>query len=106
MIRENINISVKPWFDKGCSKLVYQRKLAKMQWLQDPSKIDGDNLNKIRHETSRQFKNTKTEYLKNIINELATNSTNKNIKDDVGFNPSTQRHYRRLIYYLYIYIYI
>jgi hypothetical protein len=22
--------------------------------------------------------------------------------DDVGFNPSTQRHYRRLIYYLYI----
>jgi hypothetical protein len=25
---------------------------------------------------------------------------------DVGFNPSTQRHYRRLIYYLYIYIYI
>jgi hypothetical protein len=24
--------------------------------------------------------------------------------DDVGFNPSTQRHYRRLIYYLYIYI--
>jgi hypothetical protein len=21
---------------------------------------------------------------------------------DVGFNPSTQRHYRRLIYYLYI----
>jgi hypothetical protein len=24
---------------------------------------------------------------------------------DVGFNPSTQRHYRRLIYYLYIHIY-
>jgi hypothetical protein len=24
---------------------------------------------------------------------------------DVGFNPSTQRHNRRLIYYLYIYIY-
>jgi hypothetical protein len=26
------------------------------------------------------------------------------ISYDVGFNPSTQRHYRRLIYYLYIYI--
>jgi hypothetical protein len=25
---------------------------------------------------------------------------------DVGFNPSTQRHYRRLIYYLYIHSYI
>jgi hypothetical protein len=25
------------------------------------------------------------------------------ISDDVGFNPSTQHHYRRLIYYLYIF---
>jgi hypothetical protein len=25
---------------------------------------------------------------------------------DVGFNPSTERHYRRLIYYLYIITYI
>jgi hypothetical protein len=25
---------------------------------------------------------------------------------DVGFNPSTQRHYRGLIYYLYIYSYM
>jgi hypothetical protein len=25
---------------------------------------------------------------------------------DVGFNPSTQRHYRRLIYYLYIHNYM
>jgi hypothetical protein len=28
------------------------------------------------------------------------------ISDDVGFNPSTQRHYRGLIYYLYIHTYI
>jgi hypothetical protein len=28
------------------------------------------------------------------------------ISDDVGFNPSTQRHYRRLIYYVYIYSYM
>jgi hypothetical protein len=27
------------------------------------------------------------------------------ISYDVGFNPSTQRHYRRLIYYLYIHSY-
>jgi hypothetical protein len=28
------------------------------------------------------------------------------ISDDVDFNPSTQRHYRRLIYYLYIHSYM
>jgi hypothetical protein len=56
MIRENIKFSVKeslghyelkkhkPWFDEGCSKLLDQRKRAKMQWLQDPDEINGDNL--------------------------------------------------------------
>jgi hypothetical protein len=46
-IRENIKISVKesigyyeskkhkPWIDKGCSKLLDQRKHAKLQWLRD-----------------------------------------------------------------------
>jgi hypothetical protein len=29
----------KPWFDEGCSKLLHQRKQAKLQWLQDPSEI-------------------------------------------------------------------
>jgi hypothetical protein len=35
-------------------------------------------------------------------------SRRENIKMqyDVGFNPSTQRHYRRLIYYLYIHSYM
>jgi hypothetical protein len=57
-IRENIKISAKesyfelkkhkPWFDEGCSKL-YQRKQAKLQWLQDPSEINGVNLNNVRH---------------------------------------------------------
>jgi hypothetical protein len=56
-VRENIKISAekslgyhefekhKPWFDEGCSKLLAQRKQAKFQWLQDPTKINGDNLN-------------------------------------------------------------
>jgi hypothetical protein len=30
----------------------------------------------------------------------------REVSYDVGFNPSTQRHYRRLIYYLYIHSYI
>jgi hypothetical protein len=32
------------WIDKGCSKLLDQRKEAKLQWLQDRSDINGDNL--------------------------------------------------------------
>lgn len=37
----------KPWFDEGCTKLLDQRKQAKLQWLQDPSEINRDNLNNI-----------------------------------------------------------
>jgi uncharacterized protein YaaR (DUF327 family) len=71
----------KPWFGEGCSKLLDQRKQAKLQRLQDPSEINGDNLNNVRHEDSRYFRNKKKEYLKDKINELATNSKNKNIRD-------------------------
>jgi hypothetical protein len=41
----------KPWFDE-CSKLIDQQKQAKLQWLQNPSEISGDNLQNLRHETS------------------------------------------------------
>jgi hypothetical protein len=92
-IRENIKISAKeslgyyelkthkPWFDEGCSELLNQRKQAKLQWLQDPNEINGDNLNNVRCETSRYFTNKKRDYLKKKINELATNGKNKNIRD-------------------------
>jgi hypothetical protein len=92
-IRENIRISAKeslsyyefwkhkPWFDKGCSKLLDERKQPKLQWFQDPSKINGDNLNNVRREVSRYFRNKKREYPKDKINELATNSKNKNTRD-------------------------
>jgi hypothetical protein len=92
-IRENIKISAKeslgyfefknhkPCFDEGCSKLFDQRKQAKLQWIQDPSEINGDNLNNVRREASSHFRNNKREYLKDKINELATNSKKKNIRD-------------------------
>jgi hypothetical protein len=92
-IRGNIKISTKdslgyrelkthkPWLDEGCSKLLVQRKQDKLQWLQDPSEINGDNLNNITRETSRHFRNKKMEYLKDRINEIATTSENKNIRD-------------------------
>jgi hypothetical protein len=69
MIRDNINISAKErlccfelkehksWFEEGCSKLLDQRKQAKLQWLQDPFEINGVNLNNVRREVSRYFRN-------------------------------------------------
>jgi hypothetical protein len=75
-IRENIKISAKEslgyyelkkhetWFNKGFSKLLVQKKQAKLQWLQDPNETNGDNLNNIRRETSRHFRNKKREHMK------------------------------------------
>jgi hypothetical protein len=92
MIRENIKISAKeslcyfelkkhkPWFNEGCSKLLDRRKHAKLLWLPDPGEINEDNLNNVRREASRYFRNKKMEYLKDKINELATNCMNKNIR--------------------------
>jgi hypothetical protein len=57
------------------------RNQAKLQWLQDPSEINGDNLNNERPEASRYFRNKKREYLKDKINDLATSSKNENIRD-------------------------
>jgi hypothetical protein len=71
----------KPWFDEGCSKLLDQRKQAKLQWLQNPGEINGDNLKNVRREASRHFRIKKKDYLKDKINELAMNSKNKNIRD-------------------------
>jgi hypothetical protein len=80
-ITENINISAKeslgynePSFNEGCSKLLDQRKQAKLKWLQDPGKFNGDNLNNKIHETSRHFRNKKRQYLKDKTDELAANT--------------------------------
>jgi hypothetical protein len=105
-IRENVKTSAKesliyyelmkhkPWFDERCSKLLDQRKQAKLQWLQDPSEINGDNLNNVRREASRHFRNKKREYLKEKINELTTNSKNKNIRDLYRGINKFKRHYQ------------
>jgi hypothetical protein len=49
----------KPWFDGICSKLLDQRKQAKLKWLQDPNQINGDTLNNVRREASRHFRKKK-----------------------------------------------
>ena len=52
-----------------------------MQWVQDPSQSNEDNLNSVRRETSRHFRNKKKADLKAKIEELETNSKIKNIRD-------------------------
>jgi hypothetical protein len=70
-IRENIKTSVKeslghyelqqhkPWFDDECSKLIDRRKQAKLQCLQNPSQVNGDNMDNVRREASRTFRTKK-----------------------------------------------
>ena len=45
-----------------------------MQWMQDPSQSNGENLNKVRRDASRHFRNKKKGYLKAKIEELENNS--------------------------------
>jgi len=54
----------KPWFDEECLGILDQWKQAKMQWIQDPSQNNVDNLNKVRRDASRHFRNKKKAYLK------------------------------------------
>jgi hypothetical protein len=92
-IRENINTSAqeslgycepkhcKPWFDEEYSELVERRKRDKLQWLQDPSEANEDNLSDVRWEALRYFRSKEREYLKDKISELESNSKNKNTGD-------------------------
>jgi hypothetical protein len=65
--------------------------------LQDPSQINGDNLNNVRCEASRHFRKEKREYPKDKINELVTRSKNKNIRDLYrGINESKKGYQPRI----------
>jgi len=62
-----------------------------MQWVQDPTQSNVDNLNNVRREASRHFRNKKG-YLKAKIEELETNSKIKNIRGlDRSFNDFKRR---------------
>jgi len=52
-----------------------------MQWVQDPSQSNVGNLNNVRREAGRHFRNKKKAYLKAKIEELETHSKIKNIRD-------------------------
>jgi hypothetical protein len=49
--------------------------------LQNQSQINGDNLQNLRCDTSKTFRNKEREYLKGKINELETDNKKKNIRD-------------------------
>jgi hypothetical protein len=59
----------KPRFDDEYSKLIDRRKQAKLQWLQNPSQVNGDNMDNIRCEASRTFR-TKKKGISEKQNEL------------------------------------
>jgi len=92
-IKKNIQTSVKeslgldefkqnkPWFDEECLGFLDQRKLAKIRWIQDPSQSNVDNLNNVRREVSRHFRNKNKAYLRAKIEELETNNKIQIIRD-------------------------
>jgi hypothetical protein len=71
----------KPWFDEECLGILDQRKQAKMQWMQDPSQSNVDNMNTVSRDSSRHFRNKTKAYLKAKFEELETNSKINNIRD-------------------------
>ena len=67
-IKENIQTSAKkslgldefkqnkPWIDEECLGCLDQRKRPNIQWVQDPSQSNVDNLNNVRRQVSRHFR--------------------------------------------------
>ena len=60
---------------------LYQRKRAKILWVQDPNQSNVDNPNNVRHDASRHCSNKKKEYLKAKIDEIETKNKLKNTRD-------------------------
>jgi hypothetical protein len=52
-----------------------------MQWIQDPSQSNAENMKNVRREASRHFRNKIKAYLRAKIEELETNSKINNIRD-------------------------
>jgi hypothetical protein len=65
-----------PWFEEGCS-----RETSQIEMVTRSEPNNGDNLSNVRREDSRLFRNKQRDDLKDKINELATHSKNKKIRD-------------------------
>jgi hypothetical protein len=47
----------KPWSEEECLRFLDQGNRAKMQWLQVPNQGNVENLNNVRRQDSRHFRN-------------------------------------------------
>jgi hypothetical protein len=52
-----------PWFDEECLGILDRRKQAKIHWIQDPSRNKVDNLNNLKRNASRHFRNNKKKHI-------------------------------------------
>ena len=68
-----------------------QRKQAKMQWVQDPNQNNLDNLNNVRREASRHFRNRKKAYLKAKFEELKLRGWQKILGTCIGASMNLRR---------------
>jgi hypothetical protein len=75
--------------------MCHELKRLKNPGLQDPSEINWDNLNNIRREASSYFTNKNMAYLKDKINELVTDSKNKNRDPCGGINEFNRSYHPR-----------
>ena len=72
-------------------RVLDQRRQAKMQWIHDPGQSNVDNLNNVRREAGRHFRNKKKAYLKAGIEELENNSNIKNTGACIGASMTLRR---------------
>jgi DNA repair ATPase RecN len=71
----------KPWFHEGYSLSIIAKETSQIAMIAGSMQNKWDNLNNVRHEDSRHFRNKRFQYLKDKMNELAMNSKNKIIED-------------------------
>ena len=62
-----------------------------MQWIQDPSQSNSDNLNNVRHEVSRHFRNKKKAYLRAKLEELKLTVRSKILGTCIGASVTLRR---------------
>ena len=62
-----------------------------MHWVKYPSQSNVDNINIVRHEASRHFRNKMKKYLKAKIEEFETNGKIKKLGTCIGASMTLKR---------------
>ena len=72
-------------------RLLDQRKQAKIQCIHDPSESNVDNLNNVKRDTSRYFRNKKKAYLKLKLRNLKLTVRSKILGTCIGASVTLRR---------------